>query len=241
MNTLGNFYVAMEENKTDLEKILELYQEAKQIKYLYDEKNKLVPINRIGTIGKGVCFDHARYQASLAKKYKLPYRCFIYVSMHGDKPYRDPKNIHDLLGLAHAICLIHVDNKYYQCNTTGHDGKELECLDEDKLDNYLAEYIKIRTAFYTRDDVVHGITGSDVSRTVASGLIDYYNRYRDIAGEEVYEVKDFADTKYDGMTYKKLIEHVTENFKPYKLDPKVLETYKGKEAKYFNTWTTTVA
>jgi len=240
MSTLGTLYVAMEENKTDLEKILELYQEAKQIKYLYDEKNKLVPINRISTIGKGVCFDHARYQASLAKKYKLPYRCFIYVSMHGDKPYRDPKNIHDLLGLAHATCFIHVGNKYYHCNTTA-DRKYLTCIDEDKLDYCIAEVIKNRTAFNVRDDVIHGITGKDVSRTVTGGLIDYYNRYRDIASEDVYEVPDFADTKYDGMTYRKLIEHVTKNFKPYEFDEKVLENFKGTKAKDFNELGTTVA
>ena len=47
MSTLGNIYLAMEKDKSELEKILEIFHKAKQLKYLYDEKNKLVPIDRI--------------------------------------------------------------------------------------------------------------------------------------------------------------------------------------------------
>ena len=71
MSYLGRYYVSMEQDKTELEKVLDVYSAAKQIKYIYDEKNKLIPVDRISKIGKGVCFDHARYKSSLAKKYKL--------------------------------------------------------------------------------------------------------------------------------------------------------------------------
>lgn len=64
MSTLGNIYLAMEKDKSELERVLEIFYKAKQLKYLYDEKNKLVPIDRIEKIGKGVCYDHARYRYS---------------------------------------------------------------------------------------------------------------------------------------------------------------------------------
>ena len=48
----------MEQDKTELEKVLNVYSAAKQIKYIYDEKNKLIPVDRIGKIGKGVCYDY---------------------------------------------------------------------------------------------------------------------------------------------------------------------------------------
>lgn len=64
MSTLGNIYLTMEKDKSELEKVLEIFNLSKQIKYIYDEKNKLVPIDRIEKIGKGVCYDHTRYRYS---------------------------------------------------------------------------------------------------------------------------------------------------------------------------------
>ena len=58
MSYLGRYYVSMEQDKTELEKVLNVYSAAKQIKYIYDEKNKLIPVDRIGKIGKGVCYDY---------------------------------------------------------------------------------------------------------------------------------------------------------------------------------------
>lgn len=77
MSYLGRYYVSMEQDKTELEKVLDVYSAAKQIKYIYDEKNKLIPVDRIGKIGKGVCYDHCRYQGMLAKNYGLEYRCYV--------------------------------------------------------------------------------------------------------------------------------------------------------------------
>jgi hypothetical protein len=77
----------MEQDKTDLEKILDVYSAAKQIKYLYDDKNKLMPVDRIGKIGKGVCYDHCRYQAYLAKNYGLESRCYVFISVDSTGNY----------------------------------------------------------------------------------------------------------------------------------------------------------
>ena len=57
---------------------------------------------------------------------------------------------------------------------------------------------------------------------------------------QLYEVDDFADAKYDGMTYKKLIETIVKNGRPYVFDDKVLAAVKSGELNY-NSLITTVA
>lgn len=61
MSTLGNIYLAMERDKSDLEKVLEIFNLSKQIKYIYDEKNKLVPVDRISKIVEGIRKNNPKY------------------------------------------------------------------------------------------------------------------------------------------------------------------------------------
>lgn len=240
MSTLGNIYLAMEKDKSNLEKVLEVYNQAKKVKYLYDEKNKLVPVGRMANIGKGVCYDHARYQAYLASKYKLTYRCFVHVSTDQDGvPYERPGDEHGTLGDSHADCFIYADGRWYHCETTGFNGKQLVACDEDKLDYVLAALMSFRIKYLPRTDI-RGATGRDISDAVASAMVDYFNKYRSKAAQQLYEVDDFADAKYDGMTYKKLIETIVKNGRPYVFDDKVLAAVKSGELNY-NSLITTVA
>lgn len=238
MSTLGNIYLAMEKDKSNLEKILEIYTQAKKIKYLYDEKNKLVPVGRMANIGKGVCYDHARYQAYLASKYKLSYRCFLYVSTDQDGvPYERPGDIHSTLGDSHADCFIYADGKWYLCDTTNNYSKQLVACDEDELDYALAAIMSFRIKYGQRTDV-RGATSQDISDTVASTMVDYFNKYRSKAAEMLYEVPDFADTKYDNMTYKKLVDTVVKNCRPYVFDDKVLAAAKNDKLGFKGLMTT---
>jgi hypothetical protein len=231
MSTLGNIYLAMEKDKSNLEKILEIYTQAKRIKYVVDEKHKLVPISRMANIGKGVCYDHARYHAYLASKYKLPYRCFLYISTDKDGvPYELPGN-EPCLGDSHADCYIYADDRWYYNGTTGNYSKKLIACDGDKLDYVLAAILSDRIKYGQRTDV-RGATSQEISDTVASTMIDYFNQYRSKASEMLYEVTDFADAKYDNMTYKKLVEHVVKNCRPYVFDDKVLAAVKNDKLSY---------
>lgn len=240
MSTLGNIYLAMEKDKSNLEKVLEVYNQAKKIKYLYDEKHKLVPVGRMANIGKGVCYDHARYQAYLASKYKLTYRCFVHVSTDQDGvPYERADNEHGTLGDSHADCFIYADGKWYLCDTTSNYPKSLLACDEDKLDYVLAALMSFRVKYIPRTDV-RGATGRDITDAVASSMVDYFNKYESKASETLYEVDDFADTKYDGMTYKKLIEAVIKNGRPYVFDDKVLPAIKSGELNFYSLVTTVV-
>ena len=227
MSTLGNIYLAMERDKSELEKVLEIFNLSKQIKYIYDEKNKLVPVDRISKIGKGVCFDHARYKSSLAKKYKLTSRTFFYVCYVDGKLCSDDRTP----GCGHAENFIFADGKWYMLSTTG-NRKQLYVCDMDQLDIVVAGETKYRSMGIVPAELVVGATGKDISSTVASQMVDYFNRYRDRATEEIYEIPDFHDKKFDGMTYKKLAEYVISHYSPYVFDDKIVEGIRKNDPKY---------
>jgi hypothetical protein len=231
MSTLGNIYLAMEKDKSELERVLEIFNLSKQIKYIYDEKNKLVPIDRISKIGKGVCFDHARYKSSLAKKYKLTSRTFFYVC------YVDGKLAEDEItpGVTHAENFILADGKWYMLSTTG-NRKQLYACDIDKLDIVVAGITKNRSRDIVLAGLTLGATGKDISSTVASNMVAYFNQYQDHVTEEVYEIPNFHDKKFDGMTYKKLAEYVISHYSPYVFDDKIIEGIRKDDPKY-NMWT----
>ena len=232
MSTLGNIYLAMERDKSELEKVLEIFNLSKQIKYIYDEKNKLVPVDRISKIGKGVCYDHARYKSSLAKKYKLTSRTFFYVC------YVDGKLADDetFPGITHAENFIFADGKWYMLDTTGVGRKQLYACEYDQLDIAVAGITKYRSMDIVHAGLVLGATGKDISSTVASQMVEYFNQYRDHVTEEIYEIPDFHDKKFDGMTYKKLAEYVVSHYQPYVFDDKIIEGIRKDDPKY-NMWT----
>ena len=232
MSTLGNIYLAMERDKSELEKVLEIFNLSKQIKYIYDEKNKLVPVDRISKIGKGVCFDHARYKSSLAKKYKLTSRTFFYVTYVDGKLCDDDRTP----GCGHAENFIFADGKWYMLSTTGTSRKQLYSCEYDQLDIVVAGETKYRSMGIVPAELVVGATGKDISSTVASQMVDYFNRYRDRATEEIYEIPDFHDKKFDGMTYKKLAEYVISHYSPYVFDNKIVEGIRKNNPKY-DMWT----
>lgn len=219
MSTLGNIYLAMEKDKSELERVLEIYNLSKKIKYIYDEKNKLIPVDRIDKIGKGICFDHSRYKSKLAKKFNLTCRNFLFVS------YIDGKLCDDLLvpGYGHIKSFIFADGKWYLPHTTGENRKQLYCCDADQLDIAIAESIVSRTKTITHDELVRGVAARDISSTVASDMAKYYNQYCDHATEEVYEVPNIHDKKFDGMTYKEFVEYVVGHYSPYVFDDKIVE------------------
>ena len=228
MSTLGNIYLAMEKDKSELEKVLEIFNLSKQIKYIYDEKNKLVPIDRIEKIGKGVCFDHARYKSSLAKKYKLTSRTFFYVCYVDGKLCEDDR----VPGYGHAENFIFADGKWYMLDTTGTGRKQLYSCEYDQLDIVVADIIKYRSIYIPQNQLLVGATGKDISSTVASRMIEYFNQYRDRVTEEVYEIPDFHDKKFDGMTYQKLAEYVISHYNPYVFDDKIIEGIRKNDPKY---------
>lgn len=231
MSTLGNIYLGLENNKTELEKVLEIYNLSKKIKYIYDEKNKLIPVDRIDKIGKGVCYDHARYKSSLAKKFKLTYRTFFYVCYVDGKLCDDPRTP----GYSHAETFIFADGKWYMLLTTGEVRKQLYSFTPDKLDIVVAGPIAFRVKFIDHDKLIYGATGKDISSVVAGNLVEYFNRYRDRVTEEVYEVPNFQDKKFDGMNYRQLTEYVVSHYSPYVFDDKILDGIRKDDPKY-NMW-----
>ena len=228
MSTLGNIYLAMERDKSELEKVLEIFNLSKQIKYIYDEKNKLVPVDRISKIGKGVCFDHARYKSSLAKKFKLTSRTFFYVCYVDGKLCADDKTP----GYGHAENFIFADGKWYMLSTTGVGRKQLYSCDYDQLDIVIAGAIKYRSMYIQPTELVVGATGKDIGSVVASNMAAYFNRAVDRVTWEVYEVPNFHDTKFDGMTYQKLTEYVVSHYSPYVFDDKIVEGIRKNNPKY---------
>lgn len=231
MSTLGSIYLGLENNKTELERVLEIYNLSKKIKYIYDEKNKLIPVDRIDKIGKGVCYDHARYKSSLAKKFKLTSRTFFYVCYVDGKLCDDPRTP----GYGHAETFIFADGKWYMPLTTGEIRKQLYSFSPDKLDIVVAGPIAFRVKFIDHDKLIYGATGKDISSTVAGNLVEYFNRYRDRVTEEVYEVPNFQDKKFDGMNYRQLTEYVVSHYSPYVFDDKILDGIRKDDPKY-NMW-----
>lgn len=240
MSYLGGYYVSMEQDKTELEKVLDVYSAAKQIKYIYDEKNKLIPVDRIGKIGKGVCYDHCRYQGMLAKNYGLEYRCYVFISVDstGSYAYTGPKE--DLGKHNHGMCMIHGDGRWWLCSTTG-DRKQLYWCEEDELESVLAAEIRARTLMINRTDVPSAepmrelrSSGLSISQSIAGNFAKYMERYSQSVGEEIYEVSDFTDRKYDGMTYSALTKYIQKNFTPHVFPDKVVEEYtRGKCRSFF--------
>lgn len=50
----------------------------------------------------------------------------------------------------------------------------------------------------------------------------------------IYEVSDFTDRKYDGMTYSALTKYIQKNFTPHVFPDKVVEEYtRGKCRGFF--------
>ena len=228
MSTLGNIYLAMEKDKSELERVLEIFNLSKQIKYIYDEKNKLVPVDRIEKIGKGVCFDHARYKSSLAKKYKLTSRTFFYVCYVDGKLCADDRTP----GYGHAENFIFADGKWYMLDTTGTGRKQLYSCEYDQLDIVVAGIIKDRTMYVQPNELLAGATGRDISSVISSRMIDYFNQYRERVTEEVYMIPDFHNKKFDGMTYKKLTEYVINHYSPYVFDNKIIDGISRDDPKY---------
>ena len=230
MSTLGNIYLAMEKDKSELERVLEIFHKAKQLKYLYDEKNKLVPIDRIEKIGKGVCFDHARYQSSLAKKYKLTSRCFVFLSYIDGKLEYDP----NVPGGGHADCFIFADGKWYFPDTVG-SRKQLFHIEDKDFEYAIAGSLVLRTQQNQHTNLLVGASSKDITSTVASNMVNYFNKVKDRVVEECYEIPDFYDKKFDGMTYKKLAEYVSTHYSPYVFDDKVLELIR-KDSSLDKVW-----
>lgn len=85
-------------------------------------------------------------------------------------------------------------------------------------------------------ELLAGATGSSISSTVASNMIEYFSQYRDRVTEEVYEIPDFYDKKFDSMTYKKLAEYISSHYSPYVFDDKIIEGIRKDDPKY-NMWT----
>ena len=232
MSTLGSIYLGLENNKTELERVLEIYNLSKKIKYIYDEKNKLIPVDRIDKIGKGVCYDHARYKSSLAKKFKLTSRTFFYVCYVDGKLCTDDRTP----GYGHAENFIFADGKWYMLDTTGVGRKQLYSCEYDQLDIAVAGITKYRSIYVPQSQLLVGATGKDISFTVASQMAEYFNRYRDRVTEEIYEIPDFHDKKFDGMTYQKLTEYVVSHYSPYVFDDKIVEGIRKNNPKY-DMWT----
>lgn len=232
MSTLGNIYLAMEKDKSELEKVLEIFNLSKQIKYIYDEKNKLVPVDRIEKICKGVCYDHARYKSSLAKKYKLTSRTFFYVC------YVDGKLCYDdrTPGYSHAENFIFADGKWYMLDTTGVSRKQLYACEYDQLDIVIAGAIKFRNMYIQPTELVAGATGKDISSTVAGSMVEYFSQAKDRVTWEVYDIPDFHDKKFDSMTYRKLTEYVISHYSPYVFSDKIVESIRKGDPKY-DMWT----
>lgn len=227
MSTLGRLYLGLENNKSELEKILEIFHKAKQLKYLYDEKNKLVPIDRIEKIGKGVCYDHVRYQSFLAKKFKLTSRVFCFLSYIDDKLEYDP----DIPGGGHTDCFIFADGKWYFADTTG-SRKQLYCIEAKDFEYAIAGSLVLRTQQNQHTDLLVGASAKDITSTVASNMVNYFNKVRDRVVEECYEIPDFYDKKFDGMTYKQFAEYVSTHYSPYVFDDKVLEIIRKDSSRY---------
>lgn len=229
LDALGskNIYPGLEDGKTELERVLDIYNLSKKIKYIYDEDDKLVPIDRIERIGKGICFDHCRYKSKLAEEFNLTCRTFLFVSYIDGKLSDDPL----VPGHGHAKSFIFADGKWYLPHTTGENRKQLYCCDADQLDMAIAGSIVTRPKTIMHNGLTHGVTARDISSTVVSDMIKYYNQYSNRATEEVYEVPNVHDKKFDRMTYKQFVEYVVDHCEPYVFDNKVLEMVKKHDPK----------
>ena len=120
-------------------------------------------------------------------------------------------------------------------DTTGTGRKQLYSCEYDQLDIVVADIIKYRSIYIPQNQLLVGATGKDISSTVASRMIEYFNQYRDRVTEEVYEIPDFHDKKFDGMTYQKLAEYVISHYNPYVFDDKIIEGIRKNDPKY-NMW-----
>lgn len=221
-------YLGNGEDTSELERVLEIFNSVKQLKYLYDEKSKLVPIDRISKIGRGICYDQARYQSSLAKKYNLTSRTFFYVCyVDGELAVDDISP-----GDTHAENYILVDDKWYVCDTTGRY-KQLNACDKDQLDIVLANEIKsFSMDIFPIEIETAGTTGKDISSVVASYMIEYFKQAINRVSWQVYEIPEFHDKKFDGMTYKKLAEYVASHYSPHEFDDRIIEGIRTNDPRY---------
>lgn len=102
-------------------------------------------------------------------------RTFFYVIFVDGKLCEDDKTP----GYGHAENFIFADGKWYMLDTTGNHKQPYAC----DIDQYR---------------LLTGATGKDISSTVASRMVEYFNRFKDHVTEEVYEIRDFHDKKFDG-------------------------------------------
>lgn len=133
------------------------------------------------------------------------------------------------------VHFIFADGKWYMLDTTG-NRKQMYSCEYDQLDIVVADITKYRSIYIPQSKLLVGATGKDISSTIASQMIEYFNSYRDRVTEEIYEIPDFHDKKFDGMTYQKLAEYVISHYNPYVFDDKIIEGIRKNDPKY-NMWT----
>jgi hypothetical protein len=117
-------------------------------------------------------------------------------------------------------------------STTGIGRKQLYNCEYDQLNIVIAGAIKFRNMYIQPTELVVGATGKDISSTVANQMIEYFSQAKDRVSWEVYEIPDFHDKKFDGMTYQKLAEYVISHYNPYVFDDKIVEGIRKGDPKY---------
>lgn len=120
--------------------------------------------------------------------------------------------------------------------TTGFGRKQLYACDSDQLDIVLAGGIKTRSIDIIVSEItVVGAPGKDISSAVASYMIEYFKQVKDRVSWKIYEIPNFHDKKFDGMTYKELVEYVISHYSPYVFDDKIIEGFRTNNPMY-NRW-----